>query len=279
MTSYRRAWVVCMAGAASAAWGQIQNTEVAVAYSLDWTEAHVGPSGTFSDGALGNGGAAIGVLEPGEGALFTVKMRINLPGGVLATAAGGGLGTPLHWAPTIISGSSGVGTLAGLFTGELSVVGDNGAASANGAWSDGTTNFASALRRKLITFTASGRPGNVTVGGSVLSDVEPAQLFADSEAFSHLNDTVCWQGLWVPPPAFRTYSWKLTMGPFGNLSSVTARDSNYDTGYTLPIPLIVPTSFGGTVNIPAIPGPAAGVVVALAGVWGCRRRRFSGQRP
>lgn len=267
----RVAMLAAVLGAAAAAFGQVQTAEVGVTYSLSWVEAHpIG--GNWAIGVLGNGGSVPGTVEQGEGVLFTIKMTMSLPGGGSATAAGGGTGTPLHWAPTVFAGSSGTGTLSGFWSGDLNLGSNAGAAS--GQWGDGSTNYANALRRKLVTFTTGGGAGNLA-GGNNLSDIQPAQFGGDADSLNHGNTVTCWQGLWIPD--FVTVSatqFSLQIGSLGLLSSVAARDDLYGNGFDFPVPLKVAAAFGSAVSIPlAVPAPHAAGLAALGVLIAARRRR------
>jgi MYXO-CTERM domain-containing protein len=271
----RAALVLSVLGAATSAFGQVQSSAVGVHWTLSWAEARVGASGTFRDGAVGNiAGGTVGQLDAGEGALLFIKMAMNAPpGGSLAVPAGDGTGTPLTWDPSIVAGSSGTGTLSGFWSGDLNLTGSQA-----GGWSDGSTNFAAALRRKLLTMIDGGGTGSPTPTGNGLTDIQPAQFGANAAALNHSNNLNVWQGLWIPGAGVNgVVNFNLAIGNLGLLSSVAAIDDGHSAvngGATdLPIALNVATTFGTGVSFTVVPTPSSLALLGLGGLIAARRRR------
>jgi hypothetical protein len=254
-------------GAGAAAQPQTQGT---VTYTLTWSEFHQGSNG-WINAVAGNGlGGLAGVVDSGEGALFRITMSMS------GTAAGDGSGTPLTWDPTILISSSGVGTLSGFWSGDVDLVGDGGATSAAGTWSDDSTNYAIAARRRLLNFTESGNSGAVTSGGAHLTDIRPMQFGVVAANLNHSNNVVVFQGLWIPASyALHVVNWSVTLGSLGFLSAIAARDLEYDNGFTLPVVLNRETLFGSGVTFQVGPLPAPGSLglIFLSGVAAARRPR------
>jgi hypothetical protein len=280
----RAALVLAVLGGAASAFGQIQATQVKVSYTLSFQTARVGASGTFRDGAIGeHASGTAGQVDVGlEGALFTIKMAMRVPDNSLAntgvTPQFSPTGTPMTWAPTVLAGSSGSGTLSAFWSGDLNMA---GGANGNGGWSDGTTNFAPVLRRRLSTFIDSAAPGSPNGSGNAVTDIQPSQFGANTMNLLHDNDLACWIGLWIPGAAGgnRTASWAVTLGSLGLLSQVAAMDDNAANGanggsFNLPIALNVATEFGAGVNVPVlVPGPSSLALLGLGGLLAARRRR------
>jgi len=279
----RAALVLAVLGSATSAFAQ--ETQGTVTYSISFAEFNHGTGVTGSptewqNPVAGNiAGGTVGTIDPGEGALIKITLSMSgTPGGFDATN-GVNTGSPLTWnpaLPTIPVGSSGTGNLSGFWNGDVNLRGDLGASTANGAWSDGTTFYGNAVRRKLLTWTAGGGTGTVAPGGNTLSDIQPAVFGADADAISHANNTFCFQGLWIPAPgSARIVSWTVLLGSLGFMSNIAAMDQNYVNGYTFPVPLKVTTLFGAKLSIPvaAVPGPSSLALLGIGGLIAARRRR------
>jgi hypothetical protein len=258
---------------------QVQ-TQGTVTYTLSWEEWNDGTGITGSptewlNPVPGNRGVVVGAVEPwaGESALFKLTMSLS------GAPAGGGAGSPLTWNPAITTlppGSSGAGTLAGLWNGDINVVGGEN----TGSFSNESTFFGSAVRRRFLTFTAgsggyvNGDP-NGTGPSDRIVDIQPAQFTPDAEDLNHANNVVVWQALWRPAstPFIRYVAWNAVLGSLGFLSQVAARDTQYDAGYPYPVPLNVQTLFGSvTVPVWNLPSPGT-VAVACVGLGATASRR------
>lgn len=258
----------------SALLAQVQ-TQGSMTHTLALQEFGQGPGTPWSSPVPGGNGN--GIIEPGEGVLFTVSMSMS------GSPSGGGLGSPLTWNPAIqfIPPSTGVGTLAGFWGAYLDVVGDNNAPSASGIWSDNSTNYAPSVRRRLITFaTIASEIGYVngvhTSPGpaSRVTNIQPLNGPIDAEAINHTASAPEWQGLWIPTSyAPRTVNWDVRIGSLNLLSQVAAMDSNYGGGNTYPIPLNVVTLFGSGQSVQIVPGPGGAAVLGLASMAVLRRRK------
>jgi len=284
----RAALVLAVLGSAASAYAQqTPETQGSVTYSLSFTEFNHGTGVTgspteWTNPVAGNiAGGTIGTIDPGEGALIRITLSMSgTPGGFDQTNQVN-TGSPLTWnpsLPTLPVGSSGTGNLSGFWNGDVNLKGDNGAATANGTWSDGSTFYGNAIKRKLLTWTAAGVSGSgaVVPGGSTLTDMQPSVLSSDADGISHVNNTFCWQGFWIPAAgSARTVSWNVLLGSLGFLSNVTGMDQNYANGYTFPVPLKVLTLFGPKLSIPvaAVPGPSSLALLGLGGLVAARRRR------
>jgi hypothetical protein len=254
-------------GIAASAHAQIQ-TQGSVTYTLSAQIFGQG-AGTPWSAPIPNGNGDSN-LDPGEGVLFRITVSMSIAPGAATTANGGTLGGPLTWDPAVQANSSGSGTNAGFWDGDLNLVGLG--TGAQGTWSDGTTSFALSVRRRLFVATASGNNGIVAAGGASLTDINPGQFGADADALNHSNNFVVFQGLWIPSSFVGSSTWQLTQGSLGLSSSVFAADSNYDTGYTLPVALHVTSIYAGTQQF-GIPAPSGLPLIALGGLAAARRRR------
>jgi MYXO-CTERM domain-containing protein len=277
----RAALIVAVLGTASSVFAQAQ-TEGSITYALSFqVYAPTGPAGTpWQTAALQSGTT----VNAGQAALLRLTATMSgTPGGLdpntLLPA-----GSPQHWnpaLPTIPPGSTGTGGLAGFWGGDVNVVGDGGAASAQGNWSNNSSSFASAIRRTTRVWTAGA--GNGFVNGDVtgtgvassVTDIQPAQFTDDSNAMNHSNGQICWTGLWIPSSyAARTVNFAAVLGSLGFLSQIGAMDNTYDSaGYHFPLPLNVTTSFGTAVSVAVVPGPSSLALLGLGGLVAARRRR------
>jgi MYXO-CTERM domain-containing protein len=271
MRQARAASLVILAGVAPAL-ADIQ-TQGSVTWTLSAQEYGMGAGPGWTNPVAGGNGN--GIIEPGEGVLFTFSISMS------GTPAAGGLGSPLTWSTGIhnLPPNSGAGTLAGLWGGDVDLVGDGGALSASGTWSDRSTNYGLAVRRRLLAFTTLSEIGYVngshtgTGPASRVTDIQPANGPFDAEQIDHSNNIPVWSGLWIPVDfTARTVNWSVTIGSLGILSSVAARDQGYDTGSFYPIPLNVQTLFAGSTSVQVVPAPA-GLTLLGAGLLGVRRRR------
>jgi hypothetical protein len=259
----RGAFVLAGLGAASSALAQPQ-TQGTITYTLTVARA-TQTSGSWTNLPIVSPFGSVASIDgPNQGVLFRITMSVSepIPGGPIL----------LTWAPTIQAGSSGHGTFAGFWSGDLNLVGDGGAASASGNWSDGTA-YALSVRTRLLTATA-GNTGSAAPGGSRRTDIQPAQFNADAEGLNHGREYACFQGTWIPADlSARTVNWNVLLGSLGLLSSVAAEDNLYDDGYTLPVALRVETLFGPGVTVNFVPVPGATAILGLAAAGAFRRRR------
>jgi uncharacterized protein (TIGR03382 family) len=263
--------LLSVAGLASVANAQFQ-TQGTVTYTLSSQIFGQGPGTPWSAPVAGGNGDSN--VDPGEGVLFKVTIAMSIAPGAATTASGGTLGGALTWNPAIQAGSSGTGTNAGFWGGDLNLTGDAGAATAAGTWSDGTTNFALSVRRRLVIATAGAAIGSVNGNGSGLTDIQPAQFNGDADGINHSNNFVTFQGLWIPTSfTARTVNFALLAGQLGLPSLVAAADSNYDGGYTLPVALTCASAFGAGQAVHVVPGPSSMALLGLGGLVAARRRR------
>jgi MYXO-CTERM domain-containing protein len=269
----RAALIVAVLGTASSVFAQAQ-TQGSVTYTLSAAIWHQGSQGWINATAGDGAGGTVGVVDPGEGIRFQlVGHMTGTPGGV--DIDGNPLGSPLTWDPTVVNGSSGAGGLGGFWSGDLNLTGTGSGSGGQGSWSDGTSAYASSLRRRLQSWTASGAPGSVASGGSSLTNIQPSQFSSDGPGLNHTNDITFWQGLWIPnfDATARTVNWAETLGDLGLATYVYALDSN---GMTLPVPLrLGPSTYnpGVSVNVAAVPGPSSLALLGLGGLIAARRRR------
>lgn len=272
----RAAGVLAALGAAGSAFAQPQ-TQGTITYTLSYQVfAPAGPAGSpWSAATL----LPQNYLEQGQGALIRLRAAMSLTPGVFDPVTQTNQGSPLTWDWTVHINSSGVGNLAGFWSGDVNLIGDGGAPSASGAWSNGSTGYAPEVRRRLLTWTAgnSGQVNGTAQGtgpASAVTDIQPAQFNADSDALNHSQSEVCWQGLWVPTSYTpRAVSFAAVMGSLGLLSNVAAMDETYVWGYTIPIALRVQTLFGPSISVQVIPGPAGASLLVMSLVLRGRRRR------
>lgn len=280
----RAALALSVLGAATSVFAQ-QNNQVKCTWTISWAEEHQGSNG-WVNGVAGNiAGGTAGSLDPGEGALISLKFNITNADGsaasIWAAAGDEATATPLNWNPALLNGSSGSGFLSGFWNADLNV---NGGANGYGSWSDASTTYANGLRRKFLGtgYSAGGATalGSVQGTGNLLTDIQPAQFGSDAAALTHNLSITVWQGLWIPTfDVSRTASFSAVLGQLGLLSSVFAIDQGHSAinGGTTdnPIPLTVQTVFGGSISIPVIaaPSPSSLALLGLGGLVAARRRR------
>jgi hypothetical protein len=273
--------LLALLGVAPALGQQQPQTQGSITWTLSYqVYAPAGPAGSPWTAAVA---LVTGPVESGQGVLLRLTAAMSGTPGGFDPVTHTNLGSPLTWSPTIYQSSSGEGNLSGFWSGDLNLIGDGGAASAVGTWSNGSTSYAPEVRRRLITWTA-GTIGNIngaaqgTGPASVVTDIQPAQFNGDANAIDHSQSAVCWQGLWVPTSyAPRTVNFAAVLGSLGYMSAVAAMDSQYANGYTLTLPLRVATFFGPGVGIQVVPAPGSGALGSLLAI-AARRRRRQGKR-
>lgn len=260
-----------VAGLASAANAQFQ-TQGTVTYTLSSQIFGQGPGTPWSAPVAGGNGDNI--VQSGEGVLFKVTIGMSIAPGAATTAGGSSLGGALTWAPSIQAGSSGTGTNAGFWGGDLNLTG-SGAGNAAGTWSDGTAAWALSVRRRLSIASAGGATGSVTGTGNGLTDIQPAQFGGDADGINHTNNFVTFQALWIPAAGDSgVVNFGLGIGSLNLASLVAASDSQYDNGYVLPVALTTASAYAGNQAITvSIPGPSSLALLGLGGLVAGRRRR------
>lgn len=256
--------VLGVIGGASGAWAQPQ-TQGTITYTLTAATATQAGGSWTNAATIGAFGSNVNITGPNQGVLFRITMLMTPPAGDPLFNLGG----PLTWNPSIQAGSSGTGSNAGFWSGDINLTASG--APSDGTWSDGT-GYSLSVRTRLLTATA-GNTGSATATGNGRTDIQPAQFNADAEGINHGTSYVVFQGMWIPSfLTMETRFFNLSLGSLGLLSSLAAADSNYDNGYTLPVPLRVATEFGPGV-IMGIPAPAGVVLLAAVAMGAGRRRR------
>jgi hypothetical protein len=232
------------AGLASAAAAQQQITPGSVAYTLEYDR--INSSGTVLGG---------GPLQVGEIARLRIRMSYAP-----------GFGSSVAWPSNVQAGSSGSGTLAGFWSGNLNISVSGGL---TGTW-PGLFGHLPMSRQLIYPFNAPGRAGAGVAhpSGVLLENIQPAQFVGDVELVSSANNYLCWQGSWAPDAYLpRTIIFSLEPGSLGLPTYLAARDAN--AAYTLPIAGIVPDT-RGSVTIQVVPCPPG---VAALGGWALTMRR------
>ena len=264
----RRAFLVlAVLGGPSSAWAQPQ-TQGDITYTLTAATATQNGGSWSNAPSIGTFGSFVFPNQPNQGVLFRITMAMSVPAGNPASFQN--FGGPLTWAPTIQVGSSGLGTNAGFWNGDIDL--NSSGAAAGGTWSDGTA-YNIAARTRLLTATA-GNTGTASPTGDRRTDIQPAQFNADAAGINHGTSYVVFQGMWIPSDLTpRTVNWIPALGSLGLLSSVAAGDSEYNNGYTLPVALRSNTVFGNGVTVVFGPAPASSSLLGLGGLMAARRRR------
>jgi hypothetical protein len=256
--------VAFVGGFPAASSGQPDPNLFAVVYTLS-AQIYGRAGGSWSNPPRA-GGNGNGLVEPGEGVLFRLRMTMS------GAPGGGGTGFPMSWPAGNPPGTSGTGTVAGFWSGDVNLVGNGGAASAAGEWSDESGAYDASLRRRLVTFTAGGGSGIVSPNGAAVTDIQPAQFAPDPEMLDHSHNVDVWRGLWVPSDfAPRSVTWQPGLGSLWLLSYIAVRDSTYPA-YPYVIPRYVQTLFGAGVTIAVVPSPGS-VVPVMLGTAGVALRR------
>jgi hypothetical protein len=232
---------------ASFALGQAQ-VDATVTYSLTWNE--VSATAPYAPVANPNG-----TIEPGEGARFAITAAI-------APAPG----SPITFATTLLTGSSGAGFVGGFGLADLSLA-------ATGFGSQGTwivsANTTPSTNPNRLGVLPPFNAGNVngTPSATGVANLQPAQFGADVTLFNSASPTpTMWRGVWVPA-AYVAYNATFTLGDggLGIGTSIFIRDSN---GLQLPIYARANAVYD-SVHI-VIPAPASFALLGLALV---RRRK------
>jgi len=237
-------------------------TQAAVSFTLQCYAA-TPITGNWSSGVVIVPGP---MSAPNQGALLKVVMTYS-------PLAGG----PLTWDPTVQSGSSGLGSMAGFWSGCFDLINLQGGG-AGGLWSDESANWDPSVRRHLnAPFSAGGGAGEPSANGGRLRNVQPAQLVTSIEEVDPANGIVVWQGLWIPAnvtaPIYFAFA-----GPSVGVwpATIAARDNNAGT---LPVALQASYSFGPPVAVYLVPSPSGiGLLVIAAAALGGPRRRCASRR-
>jgi hypothetical protein len=231
----------------SAVHGQQQINPGSVAYTLEYDRV-----------------AATGaVLGPGplqEGEWARLRLRFNYSPAY---------GTPVTWPYTLLINSSGSGTLAGFWYGNLDLIGSGGA---EGTWS-GTSAGSLPVRRVLTApFNVYGDAavGIPNATGTALANLQPGQFTGNLESVSSSNNLVVWQGAWLATSySPRSVTFSLAAGSLGLPTYLVARDGS---GYELPIAGTVADT-RGSVTFEVVPGPGSIAIIGVGALIGVRRCR------
>jgi hypothetical protein len=250
--------VAALAGVAAGVQAQQQITPGSVAYTLEYER--VSATGTVLGG---------GALQPGEWVSLRLRFQYAPQ-----------YGTPVTWAPSILQGSSGSGTMEGFWSGNLDITVSGGGP---GTWS-GVSSGSLPVRRQLVSpFNGSNPPGSgiPTQGGTVLSDLLPGQFTGNINSVNSSNNFAVWRGAWRPASYSEgMLTFALRQGSLGLPTYLAARDSN--PAFELPVAGTVPATYGGVV-VPMVPSPSSLVVIGGAGWIDLRRTRRGcaspGERP
>jgi hypothetical protein len=231
----------------SAVHGQQQINPGSVAYTLEYDRV-----------------AATGaVLGPGplqEGEWARLRLRFNYSPG---------FASPVTWPPSILTGSSGAGVIAGFWSGNLNILISGGGVT--GTWAG--TSGSLPIRRQLIgPFNAAGSGGIGTPNGTgtLLENIQPGQFVGHIDLVNSSNNFMVWQGPWAPHSyAPRTVTFTLEPGSLGLPTYLVARDAN---GLELPVAGTVADT-RGSVTFQIVPAPGSVGMLGVGALMATRRCR------
>jgi hypothetical protein len=254
---HTRAALLPVLSAAGLACAQAQTTPpITVTYHLTWIEASA--AAPYAPVPNPNG-----ILEPGEGARFAINASFDP-----------GPGTPVTFPATLNPGSAGSGVIGGVLSGNLDLVGDNGAMSAAGSWVLSANSLPPLNPTRLGTippFHTGSFNGTVNAAGTAVADISPHQFQLEYTAYNSASPTpVMWRGLWLPSSFEpRAVSFHLQLGSLGLATRLFVLDD-------APFPEITPVqafSAYTSTSVPIIPAPPSLAAVFLAAIAAARRER------
>lgn len=250
----RLAVMLAVVGGAAALSNAQQITPGQVNYTLEFTRV---------DAA----GAVLGPGAVAEGESARLQLRVNYTPNGGAPGSGGAVTYPA----SILTGSSGAGTVVGFWAGAMNVVGTGGA---EGTWADSSVTTPTALRRRLLPpFSAAGvgGAGTVAAGGATIENVQPGQFGASVFSLATTNNFIAWQGVFTPASyAERTVTFNLALSSLGLSPALLAVADNNEM--ELPVAGTVAHSFG-SVSFQVVPAPSSLALLGLGGLVALRRRR------
>ncbi len=217
-------------------------------------------------GTLTPVGSPNSVLEPGEGA----RIGINIFAMINGTNAVGQ--TTMYSAPP----SPGFGTVRGISFANYYLYGDGGANTAAGDWSH---------RAISPALPAGSYIGNLLNAGATIDSFGGGQFVAVGQAASPTNPiSDLFRGVWSPATyTARTVNFKgwgysnpsaMYNGILVQYGTAFTDPTDPTTAYPLYVTKYILGDFGAGINIPIVPAPACGLVLAgVAAISASRRRR------
>lgn len=209
------------------------------------------------------------VVEPGEAALIRINMYATV-NGVNA------IGQTTTYTPPP---PPGIGTIRGIASFAYSLIGDNRAATATGAWNS----------RAVTPLLSTGSfAGNVLDGGATVDSFGGGQFISPGQTANSTNPiSDAFRGVWTPSSyQQRTVNWKAARAtngaPPGEDNQICVQygtaftdPSDPTTAYALYVFPVRAANFGSGINIPisSIPTSSVASLWALAAAWCGRRRR------
>ena len=229
-------------------------------------------AGTATPSNLGTPGQ----ITPGEGARLTITVEARLANG--SSAINAATSYPAPFPP----GGNGTGTVKGLGSVVYDILGDNGAASAAGTWSQRGGGVNPPFNQAVST-------GTIPAGGdgSKLVAFGGAQVISPGGTASNVNTAVrVFIGTWTPASyANRTVNFlargseAVNPGQGNSLllayGYATAEDTDFNVfTYDLYLGKYVGANFGNGINVQVAPAPSSLALLGLGAlVAGGRRRK------
>jgi hypothetical protein len=217
-----------------------------------------------------------GQITTGEGARITVTVQAQL------NAGGSAIGATTTYPPPNPPGGNGTGTVRGLGSVVYDLLGDNGAATANGTWSQ----VAGPVTNSPFTNGLSG--GTAQAGGNRVNGFGGAQVVSPGGTANGANTNVrVFVGTWTPAsyanrvvnfaalastlvPANQQNSLLVAYGQATDVDPTTFETFTFD----LYLGKYVGTNFGSGVNVTVAPAPSSLALLGLGAlVAGGRRRK------
>ena len=222
-----------LAGASRCAAQFPATTEATLRYQLSWQDT----------------GNHNGVVEPGEGARFSLTVLMTPGVGAIISYSGGGAAT---------------GALRGIGSGFIDLIGASGA---QGVWTGMTID-----ENWDLTGAGLGH-GTPASGGAQLRNIQFGQFPVTNQYVNTTNPIVdVFEGIWTPASyAARTTGWSLSpaVPTNGIPSSVVIRPNNSGS----PVEMVASLSdLGQPLSVPIVPAPPAAMLVGIAIVVAPRRR-------
>jgi hypothetical protein len=222
-------------------------------------------------------GSPNGVIDPGEAARIRLGVTA-LRNGTNAVGQNTSVNNPQTGQPV-------TGTIKGIGSLTYDLVGDNGAATANGTWGGFIGGFVGPTGNGAPFSAGTVSPGTVQPGGSAVHGMGGAQFIASGAgvtANGTNNNVQIFRGVWQPASyAQRTVNFAArasVLVPVGEQNSVLVAyalgtDQNTGDEFDIYVGKYIGSTFGNGINIPVAPAPSSLALLGLGALVAGGRRR------